>query len=114
LKDLAGKHVVLLLCGGNIDPNVLSRVIERGLVADGRLGRFTAVISDRPGGLADLAAQIASTGASIKQVVHDRAFASPDVSAVNVLCTVETRNHQHLAELRALLKSRGVETYDST
>jgi threonine dehydratase len=114
LKELTGKRVVLLLCGGNIDPNVLSRVIERGLVADGRLGRFTAVISDRPGGLADLAAQIASTGASVKQVVHDRAFASPDVSAVNVLCTVETRNHQHLAELRALLKSRGVEIHDAT
>ena len=113
LEALAGNRVVLLLCGGNIDPNVLSRVIERGLVADGRLGRFTAIISDRPGGLADLAAQIASTGASIKQVVHDRAFASPDVSAVNVLCTVETRNHQHLAELRALLKSHGVKTYDS-
>src|SRR4029077_16296844 len=61
LKELAGERVVLLLCGGNIDPNVLSRVIERGLVADGRLGRFTAVISDRPGGLADLATQIAST-----------------------------------------------------
>jgi threonine dehydratase len=112
LRKLTGKRVVLLLCGGNIDPNVLSRVIERGLVADGRLGRFSAVISDRPGGLTDLAKQIASTGASIKQVVHDRAFASPDVSAVNVLCTVETRNHEHLAELRALLKSRGVETYD--
>ncbi|MGB9474611.1 MAG: threonine ammonia-lyase [Candidatus Udaeobacter sp.] len=114
VKDLAGKRVVLLLCGGNIDPNVLSRVIESGLVADGRLGRFTAVISDRPGGLAELAAQIASTGASVKQVVHDRAFASPDVSAVNVLCTVETRNHQHLAELRALLKSRGVEIHEAT
>jgi threonine dehydratase len=114
VKELDGKRVVLLLCGGNIDPNVLSRVIERGLVADGRLGRFTAVISDRPGGLADLAGQIASTGASVKQIVHDRAFASPDVSAVNVLCTVETRNHQHLAELRALLKSRGVEIYDAT
>jgi threonine dehydratase len=114
LKELAGSRVVLLLCGGNIDPNVLSRVIERGLVADGRLGRFTAVISDRPGGLADLAAQIASTGASVKQVVHDRAFASPDVSAVNVLCTVETRDHKHLDELRALLKSRGVEIHDAT
>lgn len=113
LKDLAGKRVVLLLCGGNIDPNVLSRVIERGLVADGRLGRFTAVISDRPGGLADLAAQIAATGASIKQVVHDRAFASLDVSTVHVLCTVETRNREHLAELRAELKSRGVKIYDS-
>jgi threonine dehydratase len=113
LKQLAGKRVVLLICGGNIDPNVLSRVIERGLVADGRLGRFTAVISDRPGGLADLAKLIASTGASVKQVVHDRAFASPDVSAVNVLCTVETRNLQHLTELRELLKSRGVEIHDA-
>ena len=113
LPELARKRVVLLLCGGNIDPNVLSRVVERGLVADGRLARFTAVISDRPGGLADLAAQIAATGASIKQVVHDRAFADSDVSAVHVLCTVETRNHAHLAELRERLKENRVETYDS-
>jgi threonine dehydratase len=110
LPELTGKRVVLLLCGGNIDPNVLSRVIERGLVADGRLCRFTAVISDRPGGLADLAKEIASTGASIKQVVHDRAFAGSDVSAVHVLCTVETRDQQHLSELRARLKENGVET----
>ena len=113
LSDLAGKRVVLLLCGGNIDPNILSRVIERGLVADGRLCRFTAVISDRPGGLADLAKQIAATGASIKEVVHDRAFASSDVSTVTVLCTVETRNHEHFAELRAHLKAHGVDTYDA-
>jgi threonine dehydratase len=113
LPELAGKRVVLLLCGGNIDPNVLSRVVERGLVADGRLARFTAVISDRPGGLADLTAQIASAGASIKQVVHDRAFAGSDVSAVHVLCTVETRNRQHLDELRARLKENGVQTFDS-
>src|SRR6478735_3541326 len=110
LPELAGKRVVLLLCGGNIDPNVLSRVVERGLVADGRLARFTAIISDRPGGLADLAAKIASAGASIKQVVHDRAFAGSDVSAVHVQCTVETRNHAHLAELRARLKESGVQT----
>jgi threonine dehydratase len=113
LPELAGKRVVLLLCGGNIDPNVLSRVVERGLVADGRLSRFTAVISDRPGGLADLTAQIASAGASIKQVVHDRAFAGSDVSAVHVLCTVETRNREHLEELRARLKENGVQTFDT-
>jgi threonine dehydratase len=113
LKQFAGKKCVLLLCGGNIDPNILSRVIERGLVADGRLCRFTAVISDRPGGLADLAKEIAATGASIKQVVHERAFGSADVSTVNVLCTVETRNHQHVAELRAHLNSRGVQTHDT-
>src|SRR5437667_55213 len=113
LRPLAKKRFVLPLCGGNIDPNILSRVIERGLVADGRLSRFTAAISDRPGGLADLAKQIAATGASIKEVVHDRAFASSDVSTVNVLCTVETRNHEHFAQLRAHLKAHGVETYDA-
>jgi threonine dehydratase len=113
LKEYAGKRVVLLFSGGNIDPNVLSRVIERGLVADGRLCRFTAVISDRPGGLADLASQIAAAGASIKQVVHDRAFGTADVSNVQVRCTVETRNHEHLGDLRAQLKSHGVATYDS-
>jgi threonine dehydratase len=113
LPDLAGKRVVLLLCGGNIDPNILSRVIERGLVADGRLCRFTAVISDRPGGLAVLSRQVAATGASIKQIVHERAFATSDLSTVNVLCTVETRNHEHFAQLRAHLKAHGVETYDA-
>jgi threonine dehydratase len=113
LPELAGKNVVILLCGGNIDPNVLGRVIERGLVADGRLSRFRAVISDRPGGLADLASQIAASGASIKQVVHDRAFAGSDVSAVHVLCTVETRDRGHLTTLREELREHGVETHDS-
>ncbi len=113
LGELRGKRVVLLLCGGNIDPNVLSRVIERGLVADGRLSRFRALISDRPGGLADLTAQIAAAGASIKQVVHDRAFASSDISAVQVLCTVETRDRAHLNELREKLRAHGVETFDA-
>ena len=110
LPELARKRVVLLLCGGNIDPNVLSRVVERGLVADGRLCRFTAVIS--------VPAAWPIHGAnrldlSIKQVMHDRAFAGSDVSAVHVLCTVETRNHQHLTELRVLLKENNVETFDS-
>jgi threonine dehydratase len=113
LSDLKGKRVVLLLCGGNIDPNILSRVIERGLVADGRLSRFTAVISDRPGGLADLTRQIAAIGASVKQIIHERAFASSDVSTVSVLCTVETRNHEHFAQLRAHLKTHGIETSDA-
>jgi len=113
LLELAGKRVVLLLCGGNIDPNILGRVIERGLVADGRLCRFNALISDRPGGLAVLSKQVAATGASIKQIVHDRAFASSDLSTVNVLCTVETRNREHFAQLRAHLKAHGIETYEA-
>ena len=111
LPELSGKRVVLPLCGGNIDPNILSRVIEHGLVADGRLCRFSAVISDRPGGLAVLSKRIAAAGASIKQIVHDRAFTTSDVSTVSVLCTIETRNHEHFAQVRARLKEHGIETH---
>jgi len=108
LPHLKGKRVVLALAGGNIDPGVLGRVIENGLVQDGRVARFRAVISDRPGGLAALAQAIAATGASVRQIGHERAFASPDVSKVEVICTVETRDHAHIAELHAALESKGI------
>ena len=103
LDDLKGKRVVLALCGGNIDLTMLDRVIEVGLVADGRLSRFTVSIADRPGGLARLAEVIASTGASIKEIVHDRAFSGPDLSAVRVVCVVETTGHAHVRELHDAL-----------
>ena len=108
LDALKGKRVVLALCGGNIDLTILDRVIEVGLVADGRLTRFTVSISDRPGGLARLAEVIASVGASIKEIVHDRAFSGPDLSAVRVVCVVETTGHAHVQELHAALASAGV------
>ncbi len=108
LPELTGQHVVLVLSGGNIDPAVLGRVIDRGMVADGRLCRFTAAISDRPGGLARFAALIASTGASIREVAHDRAFSGADVSAVNVICTVETSDRGHIQRLYAALRKAAV------
>jgi threonine dehydratase len=104
LPQLAGRCVALVVCGGNIDPAILSRVIEKGLVHDGRLTRFTAKISDRPGGLAELSRVIAAAGASVKDVAHDRAFSGADVSAVNVVCTVETRDRAHVAALHRALK----------
>ena len=107
LPKLAGKRVALVVCGGNIDPAVLSRVIETGLVHDGRLTRFGARISDRPGGLAELCRVIASLGASIKDVAHDRAFSGPDVSAVRVDCTVETRSKAHIGALHRGLRRAG-------
>jgi len=103
LDHLKGKRVVLALCGGNIDLTMLDRVIEVGLVADGRLTRFTVSIADRPGGLARLAEVIASTGASIKEIVHDRAFSGPDLSAVRVICVVETTGRDHVVELHRAL-----------
>jgi len=107
LPGLAGKKVVLVVSGGNIDPTILSRLIEKGLVADGRMSRFTVVISDRPGGLATLTRTIADGGASIRDIQHDRAFSGSDVSAANAVCTVETRDRRHLLSLRARLKRAG-------
>lgn len=107
LAHLAGRRVALVVGGGNIDPAILSRVIEKGLVRDGRITRFTAVISDRPGGLAELCRVIATGGASIKDITHDRAFSGPDVSAVHAVCTVETRDRAHIAALRRTLRRAG-------
>jgi threonine dehydratase len=109
LDNLKGKQVVLTLCGGNIDLTMLGRVIEVGLVADGRVSRFTVSISDRPGGLARLAELIASTGASIQEIVHDRAFSGPDLTAVRVICVVETTGHAHVRELHAALAAAGMQ-----
>ncbi len=107
LPELRGRRVALVLSGGNIDPMVLTRVIEKGLVADGRLCRFTATISDRPGGLARLAQRIAECGASVKEILHDRAFSGPDVTEVHVLCTVETADWEHARVLREALAHDG-------
>lgn len=109
LPDLRGRRVVLTLCGGNIDLTILDRVIEVGLVADGRLCRFTAVISDRPGGLARLAAVIASAGASIKDITHDRTFSGPDVAMVRAVCVVETSDGAHMVQLFNAIRAAGIE-----
>ena len=89
LPELEGKNVAVLLCGGNIDTSTLGNVLERGLVNDGRLIRFSAVVPDRPGGIAGLCAVIAFVGASIKQIVHERAWLQEDSHAVQVDVTCE-------------------------
>ena len=103
VPELKRKNVVLPLCGGNIDTPILGRVLERGLAAAGRLYRFTATISDRPGGLARFAGLLAETGASILEIHHDRAFASDDITTVIVHCVVETRDADHIADIRQRL-----------
>lgn len=108
LDSLRGKRVALVLCGGNIDPLIFSRVIEHGLAVDGRLVKFTAVISDRPGGLADFTATLAKSGGSVQDIVHERTFGEADVSTVMVQCIVEVRDRGHADELFAELAERGV------
>ncbi len=107
LPALRGQRVALILSGGNIDPSVLSRVIQKGLVHDGRLTRFTAMVTDRPGGLAELTRAIADCGASIQDIVHERTFSGTDVFAVGAVCTVETRDHAHVGALHRALKKKG-------
>ena len=69
-----GKRVVACVCGGNVDSTVIGRAIERGLAADGRLIKIKCIISDRPGGIARLTADIFSFGGSIKVCGYVSAF----------------------------------------
>jgi len=107
--SLTGKKVVLCLCGGNIDLTVIGRVIEHGLAAEGRLCRISAAISDRPGSLAAFLALIAKTGASIKQVTHDREFGPADVLQVGVDAVLETRDFDHIKQIHQALCDAGIE-----
>lgn len=106
--NLAGRKVALVLCGGNIDPTVLARVIERGLAADGRLCRVRANLADRPGSLAAFLQVVAAAGGSIREVRHDRSFAPADVALVSVTCLIETRDHEHCRELGEAFTSAGI------
>lgn len=104
---VAGRTVVLVLAGGNIDLTVLGRVIDRGLAADGRLSRVTIHISDRPGSLAKLLSVIGDAGASVDEVFHDRHFGAQDVAQVTVTVVMETRNHAHAEAVRGALGTAG-------
>ena len=101
-------RVVLPLCGGNIDTTLLGRCLDRGLAADGRLITFNVVVSDRPGGIAELTKLISSVGVSIKDIVHERAWVRTDAFAVGVRILAETRNRKHSRELFKMLR----ETYE--
>ena len=94
LPELKGKNVAVLLCGGNIDTSTLGNVLERGLVNDERLIRFSCVVPDRPGGIAGLCATIAFVGASIKQINHERAWLQDDSHSVQVTVTCELTGPQ--------------------
>lgn len=113
-QELAGRKVVLLLCGGNIDPTILHRVIDHGLAADSRLWRFTAHVSDRPGGIARLTAAIADAGASVLEIKHDRAFSGPDVFSTTVEVTVEAADRDHVTRLYQQLRDGGFQVIPST
>jgi threonine dehydratase len=97
--SLAGKNIGLIVSGGNIDMNLISRIIETGLIQDGRLGRFSIVISDRPGSLARLAQRVADLGANILQITHSRGFGEMAIGETEVELILETAGAEHIQRI---------------
>jgi threonine dehydratase len=98
---------VMILSGGNVDVNLVSRIIDRGLVADGRLARVAVTVHDRPGHLAHLAAVVAEEGANVLHVAHRRAFADISVRDVEIVLDLETRGREHMDAVLARLRREG-------
>ncbi len=96
--------IVPALCGGNIDLNVLTTVIMRGLVETGRYLKFRTVLRDRPGALQQLIDVIAGHEANIYGIQHDRTSRDIGMNAAEVVIDVETRGHDHVERLVAALR----------
>ncbi|HLN64890.1 MAG TPA: threonine ammonia-lyase [Symbiobacteriaceae bacterium] len=99
--------VCVILSGGNIDVNILSRIIERGLVKAGRYVRLSTFVPDRPGGLQRLLALIAQTGANVIDVHHERWLNKVTIGEVEIDLALETRDSRHVEQILALLKRDG-------
>lgn len=104
---LQGKRVAVLVCGGNIDVTLLSRIIERGLVKDGRLVRLRVHLPDYPGALYRLTGILADHRANIVETAYDRAYHGVNLGDTAIDITMETRGPEHIAELIAALVSAG-------
>jgi len=100
MKDeIRGKKVVVVVSGGNIDVNLLGRIIDRGLIRAGRRVRVNVWLADRPGSLAGLTELIARQGANILQAIHDRNELSTKIDQTEVALTLETRGPKHSQEI---------------
>jgi threonine dehydratase len=102
-----GKTTVLLLSGGNIDLNLVSKVIERGLIHRGRLIRVSVIVPDRPGTLNRLTDAIAEKGANILDVKHDRVRQGVRLSETAIEFLLETRSAEHAEELNNAFRALG-------
>ena len=99
--------MVAVLTGGNIDPVLLMRVVQHGMVAAGRYLSVRVRIADRPGELARLLALVAELGANVVDVEHSRTTSHLDLGEVEVALSVETRGAEHRVELLAALSASG-------
>lgn len=105
---LRGK-TVCVLSGGNIDVQTIARVVERGLVAEGRFLKVRVELADVPGALASLAFLLGKCGANILRVSHDRHSAAVPLGRAEVLLEVETRGQEHIEEVLAQLRQADYE-----
>ena len=110
--DLKGKKVVCLLSGGNIDVTILSRVIKRGLLMSGRNYQLTIELMDKPGQLKDVSRIIADLGGNVTSVHHERANEGSDVNGCYLRIVLETRNFEHIAQIREALQKEGFKLID--
>jgi threonine dehydratase len=110
--ELDGQTVVLVLSGGNIDMNVITRVIEKGLVQEGRLVRLSLIVPDRPGALARVSTLVADQGANIQEIVHTRGFSRAEIGESEITLTLETYGQQHIAEVLAKLRAAGYQVFE--
>lgn len=106
---LVGKNVVMLLSGGNVDVTLISRIIERGLVKDGRMAHLNVRVKDRPGALATLTAVLAESGANIVSLEHRRGLGEVWVTEAEIALTLETRGRDHVDEIAGMLTEAGYE-----
>ena len=104
---IKGKKVICLISGGNIDVNILSRVIGRGLQKSGRSCSMTIELVDKPGQLQHVSEIIASTGANVVSVYHERVSHTADINGCYLRLEMETRNQQQINEIRQLLTVSG-------
>ena len=102
-----GRRIGVLVCGGNIDVTLLSRIIERGLVQDGRLVRLRIHLSDHPGALRRLCEVIEAQKANIVETQHDRAYYGVNLGDTVIDITMETRGRDHVEQLMAALTEAG-------
>jgi threonine dehydratase len=103
---------VMVISGGNIDVNIIQRIIERGLVREGRLAHLMVKMRDRPGSLARLTRMVADAGANVLETVHRRAFAEISVGEVGIVMHLETRGRDHVQEIIRLLEAEGLKVSD--
>jgi threonine dehydratase len=101
------KRVGIVLSGGNIDPLILSVIIERGMVRAGRLTRLTVELRDLPGALATVTACLAEANANIEEVHHQRAFTNLPLQSAEVDFVLQTRGREHVGEIIDALRAVG-------